>query len=310
MNKRHNKRKFLLFLLAVLFLSFCLIKYTVDFDNTPVPITVNVPDINQETAVQFAVIGDFGWNSQSAQAVADLVLSWQPDFIITTGDNNYPDGSAETLKANVDQYYGDYIADGRFFPSLGNHDGYTNDAQPYLDFFPISESKANTGSSNNERYYDFVQGPIHFFVLDSTTNTPDGATAESIQAQWLKTQVAASSSPWQVVYFHHPPYSSGVHGSSDWMQWPFAQWGIDVVFSGHDHDYERLVINGLPYFVNGLGGRSIRRFNYPILGSQVRFNDDYGAMLITADSSNMIVEFHAVTNRGTLIDRYLLTDGE
>lgn len=292
----------LILLLLGLWLAGC----TPDFDNTPVSISPNVPVVNEETAVQFAVIGDFGSGDRHEKAVADLAHSWRPDFIITTGDNNYDYGSARTIEANVGQYYNDYVKSNRFFPSLGNHDWRSEAAQPYLDFFPISEAEANTGSSGNERYYDFVEGAVHFFVLDSDRDEPDGVTENSKQAQWLKTQLAASSSPWNIVYFHHPPYSSGVHGSTDWMQWPFAQWGADVIFSGHDHNYERLMVNEIPYFVNGLGGKSIRRFEAPIPGSQVRFNDDYGAMLVTVDVNNMIIEFYSVANGGTLIDRFLL----
>lgn len=295
----------LVLLLGVLLLGFWLIGCTTDYRNTPISITPYVPVMDEGTAVSFAVIGDFGSSGPHAAAVADMVHSWQPDFIITTGDNNYRNGSTRTIEANVGQYYGDYIDSDRFFPSLGNHDWHTEAAQPYLDFFPISESEANTGNSNNERYYDFIQGPVHFFALNSDKGEPDGFTVDSKQAQWLKAQLATSSSPWQIVYFHHPPYSSGYHGSTKWMQWPYAQWGVDAIFSGHDHNYERLMVDGLPFFVNGLGGVGIRRFKAPFPGSQVRFNDDYGAMLVTADASNIIIEFYAVTNGGTLIDRFL-----
>ena len=94
--------------------------------------------------VVFGAIGDFGSDYPSTRAVAKLVKSWNPDFLITLGDNNYPVGAAETLDRNVGQFYHDFIAPyrgrygmgaltNRFFPSLGNHDWMSHRAQPYLD---------------------------------------------------------------------------------------------------------------------------------------------------------------------------------
>jgi hypothetical protein len=285
---------------------------------------ISAPAIFQEgeEIIRFAVIGDFGEAGPNEEAVASMVKSWQPDFIITTGDNNYPNGEAKTIDANIGQYYSEYIfpyhgdyspgtATNRFFPSLGNHDWKSGIVQSYLDYFPIDESAVNRNSSGNERYYDFVQGPVHFFALDSDEREPDGTTSNSRQAAWLQTQLAASITPWQVVYFHHPPYSSSKHSSTERMQWPFAQWGVDVVLSGHDHTYERLHINNIFYFVNGLGGKSIYPFYTPVAGSQVRYNKNYGAMLIAVSEDYLNVEFHSITCGGELVDTYTIeADGK
>ena len=117
-------------------------------------------------------------------------------------------------------------------------------------------------------------------------------------------RLAASTSPWKIVYFHHSPYSSGYHGPVDWMSWPFAEWGASVVLSGHDHTYERLLVDGLPYIVNGLGGGPIYYFINIEPESQVRYNDDYGAMLVTADEATL--GFQLFTRRGELVDQYQL----
>lgn len=239
--------------------------------------------------------------------VAALILSWQPDFIITTGDNNYPSGSAATIDANIGQFfhafiapytgnYGEGATENRFFPVLGNHDWDTNSARPYLDYFVLP---------GNERYYDFVWEPVHFFALDSDWREPDGIGLSSAQAAWLKEQMTASTAPWQLVYMHEPPYSSGWHGSNPALHWPYREWGADAVLSGHDHDYERLSIDDLVYFVNGLGGGISYGFKETIPGSQVRYRDDYGAMLVTASETEIIFEFYSRT--GELIDRYTLS---
>lgn len=297
------------------------LKQNIDINQgTILPHTTYLP-VMQKGGVRFAVIGDYGYAGAGARSAADMIESWHPDFIITLGDNNYPLGEAATIDANIGQYYSQYIypyggahppgsAPNQFFPALGNHDWGTGDIQPYLDYFPISSSVANLGSSGNERYYDFVQGPVHFFVVDSDDHEPDGNEVNSVQADWLQTQVAASTTPWQIVIFHHPPYSSSLHGSNTVMQWPFADWGVDAVMSGHDHTYERLIVNDLLYFVNGLGGRSIYGFGMPVPGSQVRYNGDFGAMLVDADDAFISYSFYSVANGGTLIDDYTnLGDG-
>src|SRR5438093_10053326 len=258
--------------------------------------------------IRFGVIGDFGNASSNERDVANLVKRWPPDLIITVGDNNYPNGEASTIDANIGQYYHSFIYPyigsygagatvNRFFPSLGNHDWYTSGATPYLNYFSLP---------NNERYYDFVQGPVHFFAIDSDPNEPSGTSSTSTQGNWLKNKLAASTAKWKIVYFHHAPYSSGSeHGPSTWMQWPFQQWGATAVLSGHDHDYERVLINGFPYFVNGLGGESIYSFGPAISGSVKRYNSDYGAMLLQVNGTTSI-QFQFYNRSGTLIDSYTI----
>jgi tartrate-resistant acid phosphatase type 5 len=257
--------------------------------------------------VRFAVIGDFGLGGVAEADVAALVHSWQPDIILTVGDNNYPLGAASEIDEHIGQFYQDYIfpytgtygpgaQENRFFPTLGNHDWYTTDAQPYLDYFTLP---------GNERYYDFTWGPVHFFALDSDEHEPDGVRRNSVQAAWLEERITVSASPWQVVFFHHAAYSSAHHGSSVWMQWPFAALGADVVLAGHDHDYERLFVDGIPYFVNGSGGGGLYNFDDPLPETQFRYNADNGAMLVTATETDMLFEFYSRT--GILIDSYTVT---
>ena len=256
--------------------------------------------------VRFAVIGDYGLAGTPEAEVAALVLGWQPDFIVTVGDNNYPSGEAETIDLNIGQYYHSYIApysgaygagaeSSRFFPTLGNHDYYSDLAQPYFDYFSLP---------GNERYYDFTWGALHFFLLNSNEYEPDGVGRSSAQAAWLKTQLAASTSPWQIVVFHHAPYASGYYGGTDWMRWPFGEWGADAVLAGHDHVYERLLVDGIPYFVNGLGGGGRYNFGEVDPHSSVRYNANHGAMLVTASAAQVTFQFY--TRTGELVDTYVV----
>jgi tartrate-resistant acid phosphatase type 5 len=269
------------------------------------------PDLAGST-VRFATIGDYGSNSSNELAVATLIKGWNPDFIITLGDNNYPSGAASSIDGNIGKYFHDYIypyvgsftpgsATNRFFPSLGNHDWETSGAVPYLNYFVLP---------NNERYYSFTQGPIEFFVMDSDSHEPDGISVTSAQAAWLHQRLSASTAVWKIVYFHHAPYSSGTtHGSNTTLQWPFQQWGASAVLSGHEHDYERILHDGIPYIVNGLGGESIYSFGTPVTGSQVRFNATYGAQLIEADANHITFQFYSIASGGTLIDSYTVNAG-
>jgi hypothetical protein len=260
--------------------------------------------------VRFAVIGDYGTGGQFEGDVAELIKSWNPDFIITTGDNNYPLGQASTIDNRVGQFFHEYIYPykgeygkgvdiNRFFPSLGNHDWMSGGAQPYLDYFTLP---------GNERYYDFARGPLHLFAIDSDSNEPDGVGSLSKQAGWLKEKLASAPETWKIVYMHQPPYSSGLHGSVEWARWPYREWGATAVLGGHDHTYERLVIDGLVYFVNGLGGGDKYFFETILEGSQKRYNEDFGAMRVTADDRTITFEF--ITRKGVLVDTYTIKKGE
>ncbi|HEX2972663.1 MAG TPA: metallophosphoesterase [Tepidisphaeraceae bacterium] len=268
------------------------------------------------SSVRFAVIGDFGSGETPEADVAQQIQTWDPDLILTVGDNNYPSGSQATIDAHLGQYYHQYIypyrgeygdgspdATNHFVPPLGNHDWYTAGAKPYLNYFALP---------GNERYYTFTVGPVQFFAVDSDPNEPDlyyvndeDSTEDSPQGQWLQQALAESTAPWKIVYFHHAPYSSGtVHGPSAWMQWPFKAWGATAVLAGHEHHYERLSIDGLPYFVDGSGGDDLYKFGDPAPGSQVRYNGDFGAMLVTASDSDIVFQF--ITRTGKTIDTYAI----
>lgn len=265
---------------------------------------------------RFAVVGDFSSVEQvePTRDVAALVASWSPEFVVTVGDNNYPAGEAGTIDANIGQWYRAFIspysgafgpgaADGqnRFWPALGNHDWDSpTGAAPYTSYFALP-----TDTSGNERYYTVGRGNVQLFVLDTDPREPDGVSATSVQAMWLKAQLAASDAPWKLVISHHAPFSSGAgHGSHPSMDWPFRQWGATALISGHDHNYERVTRDSFTYFVNGLGGRSLYGFGSPVAGSQVRYADDYGAMLI--DAGDASINFKFINRAGQTIDNLTL----
>lgn len=266
--------------------------------------------------VRFAIIGDFGGGSSVTEGgVAAAVQSWAPDFVVTTGDNRY----GIDFDTAVGQFYCDFIKDGgsgpfcsggnsvinAFFPVLGNHD-YDDGSglNEYLDYFTLPGTGISTsGTSGNERYYDFVEGPVHLFMIDAE-GARDSAADMTAQMTWLQEQLASSGVPWKIVFLHRPPYSSGSQGSNSSMQWPFASWGAVAVIAGHDHTYERIARDGISYFVNGLGGESIFTILTPVAGSQIRYNDDFGAMLVNA--SDTTIQFEFINLAGEIIDTYMV----
>jgi hypothetical protein len=278
-------------------------------------------------ATTFAIIGDYGRGDANEAAVAKLVASWDPAFIIAVGDDYYsPAGGVGTGRydESTGAYYCRWLKDvtttgqrcpsgqapvNAFFPAMGNHD--YSDATPapqsYLTYFRLPGAGI-LNSSGNERYYDFVEGPVHFFVLNSNPEEPDGTSSTSPQAQWLKAHLAASASAWSIVYDHHPPYSSDTtHGSTAELRWPFATWGADAVLSGHSHTYERIMKDGIVYFVNGLGGAPRYAFGTPVAGSKVRYDADWGAQRVTVTPTTLTFAFYNVA--GTLVDTYTLSGG-
>jgi hypothetical protein len=252
---------------------------------------------------RFAVIGDYGSDSTAEARVARMVSRWDPDFIITTGDNNYPSGSAETIDANIGRHYGRFIGSyrgaygpgspvNRFWPSPGNHDWGQGTLAPYTDYFTLP---------GNERYYDVTVGPIHLFALDSDALEPDGNSEGSEQARWLEAALSSSPACFDVVYFHHTAYSSGPHGSALNMRWPFERWGADVVFGGHDHTYERVTVGGIRYVTVGVSGNEAYGFGEPIPGSEARFSG-HGALLVTAHAGGMSFQFF--DDKASEVDTY------
>lgn len=256
-------------------------------------------------AVHFAIIGDFGASGLPERQVADLVHSWQPEFVVSLGDNNYPNGGQATLDENVGKYYGTYIAlkkgahsayptspEQRFFPCLGNHDWRAEGARPYLDYFNLP---------GNGRYYTVSHGPVDLFIVDSDPHEPDGVDANSVQAKWLKQALKVSSAPWKLVILHHPPYSSGSHGSNTWMQWPYQAWGASMVLGGHDHAYEHVVMDGMHYMVMGISGAPRDRFKVacalPRAEQDDCYDGNYGALNAEVSPSDLIFKLITVDGR-------------
>lgn len=251
----------------------------------------------QEEIVTFAVVGNLGEDNSNHSAVSNMINEWDAEFMLSLGNNRnlgnpYDDVIGKrycrylTATSNGPNCTPEPEAANAFYPTLGTQDYLSeNGLDAYLEYFDLP---------GNERYYDFVRGPVHFFALNSNTNEPHGNLANSAQAQWLRIGLSNSTAPWQVIYFHHAPYSSGQKGSYQPMQWPFAEWGADVVLASRDRHYERIERDDVLYFVNGVA-ESTERLNSVVDGSQLRFRKHFGALKVTASESRLDFEFNSIS---------------
>lgn len=269
--------------------------------------------------VHFAAVGDAGKGNATQREVAGGMLAARPELSLALGDNAYESGTEEEHQSNLFAPLAELLADVPYFPSPGNHEYVTANAQPYLDNFHLPANNA----ARTERYYSFDWGFVHFVALDSMCGrgTESADCSASAQREWLAQDLAASQQPWKVVFFHHPPFSSGDHGSYAELQsaWGplFEANGVDLVLTGHDHDYERShpLVNGevvpadsggVTYLVVGSGGAALR--SWPMeqpAWSAYRNNTDYGYLDVLAEGGTMTARF--VTPSGETIDSVTLT---
>src|SRR4051812_6180770 len=139
---------------------------------------------------RFAMLGDFT-DGTPLRDVENRIRSWNPEFVVTVGDNWYNDSSIDQSVGKhfhdfISPYTGSYGAGSstgnHFWPTLGNHD-YDNGATNYYSFFTLP---------GNERYYNVRQGNVELFIVNSNTQERDGTSSTSTQAMWLKNALAAS----------------------------------------------------------------------------------------------------------------------
>jgi len=246
---------------------------------------------NRSGSLKFAAIGDNGTGEQPQYDVARQMDQWHQhfafDMVIMLGDNLYgSQGPADFVRKFERPYKPLLDAGVKFYASLGNHDKTSNDT--YAPF-----------NMNGERYYSYVRGDVRFLVLD--TNVLDGP-----QLEWLETILRESREPWKIAYFHHPLYSDGGrHGSEVELRVKleplFVKYGVDVVYSGHDHIYERVVPQkGITYFVAGSAGElregDLKRSNMTAAG----FDRDRSFLLNEVAGDDLF--FEAISRTGVSVD--------
>ena len=223
--------------------------------------------------IHILAFGDSGSGAASQLALRDQMTKRQYDLFLHLGDIAYPVGSFDSFERYFFNVYADILHATPVYPVLGNHEYYSSAAQPYIDVFnlPLMAWRA----ADDERYYSFDLGAVHFVALDSNpemVNTVDDVSTDDM-VDWLRDDLRRSKATWKIALFHHPVFSSGAHGPTSWVQdkimGALEDGGVDLVLNGHDHSYERTVPiwrgaatdpwdpRAITYLVAGAGGASL-----------------------------------------------------
>jgi hypothetical protein len=261
--------------------------------------TVALP--NSDRSIKFAIIGDSGRGSKEQHEVAAQMVAFRQqfdfEFVLMVGDNIY-EGPAteEDYRLKFEAPYKLLLDDGvKFYAALGNHD----------DTNQIFYKPFNMGG---ERYYTFVppvdpitrwDTRVRFFALDSTYVTRE-------QVQWLAKETAESRAEWKIAFLHHPLYTSGrytlaARGIRFGLESTLVTGGVDVVFSGHEHIYERVEMQkGILYFITG-GAGSLREGDAapsPLIARG--YDRDYHFMIAEINDDGFF--WQAINRKGVTID--------
>ena len=246
---------------------------------------------NRPGSLKFAAIGDNGTGDQPQYDVAAQMERWHQQFafdmVIMLGDNLYGSQQPADFVRKFERPYKVLLDSGvKFYASLGNHDNRSNDAYPLFNM-------------HGERYYSYARNGVRFIVLDSNV-------LDSPQLEWLETTLRNANEPWKIAYFHHPLYSDGGrHGSEVELRVKleplFLKYGVNAVYSGHDHIYERLVPQkGIAYFVAGASGElrqgDLKRSTTTAAG----FDQDRSFMLNEIAGDDLF--FQVISRTGATVD--------
>lgn len=254
--------------------------------------------------ITFGVIGDSGTGDATQATMAQVLTNLKPNLVLHTGDVVYPRGADCFYQSRFYQPYQNLISAVPFYPTLGNHDLKSQQGKAYFTTFALPANNPE----QSERFYSFDAGSVHFVSLDSELYHGDGDVTAQQQKSWLEHDLASTKQPWKVVYLHRPLYSSGEHGGDstirDDLAPVFAKYHVNVVFAGHDHDYERFhPIDGVTYIVTGGGGQELYHVGH---SEQTAYAASiHNVVKVTSSPTSMLIQ--AVNEQGQVVDHVELT---
>jgi hypothetical protein len=240
---------------------------------------------------------------------SDLVLSINPDLVLTLGDNQYNRGTLQEFQTYYDPTWGRFK--GKIRPSVGNHE-YPGDptAAGYYTYFGRAASPLDSNCPPScKGYYSFDVGSWHLIALNSNRNNCAQVACGpgSEQIAWLQGDLASNAKPCVLAYWHHPRWSSGTHHGSDAAMstiWETLHGDgtdpVDVILNGHEHNYERfakLDATGAPHprgmrqFVVGTGGNALYALGTPLATSEARNATSKGVLKLTLHATGYDWEF-------------------
>jgi HEAT repeat protein len=256
------------------------------------------------SAYRFAVYGDNRSNPKVHTSVVEGMAKFRPAFVINTGDLV---SSGDKYELWGPEYFGPLAnlqCSVPVYPAMGNHEG---KGKYYQEFFSLPAPKW---------YYSFTFGNARFIILDSNYRSAGWLSPESEQSRWLVKQLRDNKSTWTFVVFHNPPYSShpsrGDSVVHQKMLCPILEkYHVDVVFNGHNHNYERVYPiremrrddeNGIPYVITGGGGAPL----YPVAGDWFTATCESIHNYCIADVDGPVFGMVAYEVGGRVIDRLSL----
>lgn len=230
-------------------------------------------------AEKVIAVGDIASCASEFDEAVSALVDGLEGTIITLGDNVYERGTVAEWQRCWEPSWGRHKA--RIKPSPGNHDYAAADGAAYHDYFGVPQ------------YYAFDLGSWRLISLNSNCGAVECGNG-SAQHAWLRAELTERPARCTLAYFHHPRFTSGLHGPTTAMDPLYSllhDHGVDVVLAGHDHHYERIVDRGLRNFVVGTGGRSL----YPVLrpepGSEVNDTVTYGVLALSLEDGRYSWEF-------------------
>jgi 3',5'-cyclic AMP phosphodiesterase CpdA len=266
------------------------------FATAPALQNTSQPDVKlplKDKSVRFAVIGDSGTGDRDQYEVAQQMETYWKivkfDFVIMLGDNIYGAHAPKDFAKKFEEPYKALLDAGvKFYASLGNHDD------------PKVETEYKPFNMGGERYYAFRKGDVAFFALDSNYMDPK-------QLDWFEQNLKNSQGTWKICFFHHPLFNDGRHHGSDLdlrkqLLPLFQKYGVNVVFSGHEHVYERMKLqNNVNYFIEGSSGKLMAHDFRSSEGDRVKgYDQDRGFMIVEIDGDRLY--FQTLTRTGQTID--------
>ena len=263
-----------------------------------------------DESITFAVLGDNGSGGRNAMAVADqMVRTYQTTpygLVLLAGDISYYGSIDDRWEQVFVEPYEPLIDAGMTWElAIGNHE--IEEKRSENAAAEIEAQLRRFGKPNT--FYQVTHGPMDVFILDSSTPAATGEKAEE-QLAWLEQALAASDAKWKVAVLHHPPYSSGKHGSALYVRAAveplFIAGGVDIVFTGHDHHYERtLPQDGIVYVVSGAGCK-LSDVGWSEFTAHAESTLQF--MLVQIDGDVMDVQ--AIGTEGQVIDQFEITPRE
>lgn len=275
------------------------------------------------TGFRFIAFGDSGVGGNTQSIVANLMAAENPDVVIHTGDLIYPAGASESYPLNFYEPNASMLSSVPFMPTLGNHDVATDKGGPLLREFVLPDNGPAGIEAERNYYFDF--GDARFVALDTNPTNQGGAISAdemaTVVAPWVRKVLSETDARWKFVYFHQPFYTGSQHAAEGaaYVKNAFAKvfetCGVDVVFCGHNHLYERTAPivddkivdegKGVVYITTGAGGAQ----RYPEIlppPEYIRHFNDKVFSFTRVDVTPDQITIRQLDENGKTLDEYVI----